>query len=315
MKEEQPNVLWFNGSIVPWEEATVHVWSELAIRGASVFDGLRAFWSEERQTYALFALDEHLERLFQSARLLRFPPYGSVDELKRAIAELLQTLDYRAHTYIRPTLFIQEGRYGFSADDTVMGAYIVAFPVGHPAAMQRGIRCCVSSWRRSSELSFSPRIKAGANYLGLRLPKVEALERGYDDVILLNDRDTVAEGSGAALFLIRNGRAYTPPVNAGILESITREKVMALLRESGIETIERDIVRTELYTADELFMCGTLCEIQPVVEVDGYVLGDGQPGPVSCAVRDRYLAIVDQHDRVPTGWLTEIPASAEGGKS
>lgn len=308
MKESTPELIWFNGTLVPWEQARVHVWSELAIRGTNVFEGIRAYWNAEEDRYYILDLDAHLRRLFQSARLLKFPSYSSSAEMRDAIFLLLRTLNFREHAYVRPTLYIELGRYGFKSEQTTVGAHIAAFPIPHAPELFTGIRCCVSSWRRFGELHLSPRIKAGGAYLGLRLVRIEAAERGLDEAILLNDSGTVAEASGAAVFIVREGRIATPPISAGILESFTRRNVLGLLRnELEMEATEREITRTELYTADEVFLCGTLCEIQPVVEIDGYAIGDGQPGPITERCRDRYLEICEGGVAAPAGWLTPVP--------
>ena len=312
MKEYTPELIWFNGSLVPWEQASVHVWSEVAIRGANVFEGIRAYWHAEGGRYYVLDLDAHLCRLFQSAKLLKFPSYSSGAELRDAIFLLLRTLDFHEHAYVRPTLYIELGRYGFKSEQTTMGAHIAAFPIPHAPEIFTGIRCCVSSWRRFGELNLSPRIKAGGAYLGLRLARIEAAERGLDEAILLNDGGTIAEASGAAIFIVREGRIATPPVSAGILESFTRKNVLGLLRnELGVEAIEREITRTELYTADEVFLCGTLCEIQPVIEIDGYAVGGGRPGPITELCRDRYLEICESGAAAPAGWLTPVPDQDE----
>ncbi len=312
MSDKNPEFIWFNGAIVPWQQANVHVWSELAIRGASVFEGIRVFWHESEQRYYILDLEAHLRRLFQSASLLKFPTYSSVAEVRDASFALLHALNRREHAYLRPTLYIEFGRYGFKAAQTQMGLHIAAFPSPHPPELFTGIRCCVSSWQRTSELSISPRIKAGGAYLALRLPRIEAAERGLDEAILLNERGTVAEASGGTVFVLRDGQVVTPPITAGILESITRKRVIELLRqEFGMETVEREVNRTELYTADEVFICGTLCEIQAVIDIDGYVLSNGKPGPITERCRDRYIAICESGAKAPNGWLASA-SSQEG---
>jgi branched-chain amino acid aminotransferase len=308
MAEEQPRLLWFNGSVVAWEDAKIHVWSELAVRGASVFDGIRTFWHHSDGRRYVLSLEEHLQRLFFSAKILKFPCQWTADELRQAIFTLLKELDLQEHAFIRPTLFIETGRYGFRREDTVTGAYIVAFPLPRARGVFEGVRCCVSSWRRASDLSVPPRVKAGAFYQGYRLSRIEAVERGMDDTIFLNDRGTVAESSGSSIFVVRDGDVFTPPVTADILESVTRKKVIELFSaELGIVVREREINRTELYIADEIFLGGTITEIQPVIEVDGYVIADGRPGPITTRCRDRYIEICESGSAAPQGWLT--PAS------
>ncbi len=308
MSDYTPKLIWFNGSIVPWEEATVQVWSELAIRGSSIFEGIQAYWQAEEGRYYLLDLDAHLRRFFHSAKLLRFPCHLSGEEIRKAIFSLLPALDYREHAHVRPTLYIDAGRYGYRPEDTKMGIHIAAFPLPRSPKLFTGIRCCVSSWRRIGDLGLSPRIKAGGSYLAMRLPRIEASERGLDEVILLNEHDTVSEASGATIFIIRDGCALTPPFSANILESVTRKRVLRLLStELNVEAIEREITRTELYTADEVFLCGTLCEILPVVEIDGYTIGTGEPGLITVRCRDRYIQICESGATAPAGWLTLVP--------
>lgn len=302
-----PDLIWFNGSLVPWEDAKVHVWSELALRGASVFEGIRAFWNPEEQRYYVLDLESHIRRLNESARLLKFPITTNFHAMLQAISSLLTALDLREHVYIRPTLYIDHGRYGSRPEEMLSGMHIAAFPSPHSDALYRGIRCTVSSWRHSSELNLSPHIKASGSYMAFRLPFIEARERGFDDVILLNNRDTVSESSEAAVFVVKGSIVATPPFSAGILESITRRRIISLLRdEFFMEVQEREIVRTELYTADEVFLCGTLCEVQPVVGIDGYLPGDGMPGPLTTHCRDYYIEICESGASAPSGWLTPI---------
>jgi branched-chain amino acid aminotransferase len=306
--EEPPPLIWFNGRIVPWEAATVHVWSELAVRGASVFDGLRAYWHRERGQHYVLSMDDHLRRLFDSAKILKMPTEATPELLRDAIFDLLRALDIREHAFVRPTLFIESGRYGFRKADTTTGTFIVAFPLPRPAQCLHGARCCVSSWTRATDRSVPPRVKAGAFYQGYRLARIEAIERRMDDAIFLNERGTVAETTNCSIFIVRQGKIFTPPTTADILESVTRQNLMRLIpQEFGVEVVEREINRTELYIADEIMIAGTLSEIQPVVEVDGYKIGTGVPGPITTAIRDRYFAICESGPDASWPWLTAIP--------
>jgi branched-chain amino acid aminotransferase len=223
-----------------------------------------------------------------------------------AIQALVDRLDYKKHMYIRPTLYIDNGRYGYDLSQVTCGSYIVAFPVERSPLSEIGARVCVSTWRRSSDLVFPPRAKAGAAYQAFRLPIIEAKERGLDDAVILNDNGTVAETTGAALFIRRNSKVSTPPVTASILESITREIIIEILeKDFGVLVEQRDVDRTELYVSDEIFMCGTLCEVQPIIEVDGVTIGSGTPGSLTQALRDRYFAICESGEQ-STPWITDI---------
>lgn len=305
MSEEKPEVLWFNGAVVPWAEGNVHVWSELAIRGTSVFEGIRAYWNEEQSAHFAVGLEDHLDRLFDSARLLRIPTEETPETIRSGISELLQASGVGESMYVRPTLYINEGRYGYKLEDVEGGAYVVAFPVAVPD-IRSSIRCCVSTWRRSNDLSMPPRAKSGGAYQAFRLPLVEAKERGFNDAILLNDRGQVAEATGAALFIVRNGVLSTPPLTAGVLESITRKIVLEVAASAGIQTDVREIDRTELYLADEIFMCGTLCEIRTIGGIDDLSVGDGGPGPITLRLAELYRLAVDPNSEEPTPWLTKM---------
>lgn len=306
--EGQPSLLWFNGEVRPWHEATVHIWSELAIRGASVFEGIRAYWMPSSETYRVIALNEHVGRLRHSARLMRYPFDESIDWCA-AIQELLLALDFREHVYIRPTVYIDRGRYQTEPAKMTMGAYIVAFPVPRSPQTDHGIRLASSSWRRSSDLVLPPRAKVGSAYHAFRLPLTEARSRGADDAVLLNDDGTVAETTGSAIFLVRGNRVITPPLYSGILESITRSIVLRIAAEQGYIVEERPVNRSELYVADELFICGTLVEVQPVIAIDDLTVGDGSPGMVSRALHARYLDLCEGPAPDPT-LVTELPRRA-----
>lgn len=305
-RPEQPEWIWFNGKVCPWKDAVIHVWSELATRGVNVFEGIRCYRQKD-ESFALVSLERHLERLRDSARLVHIRSQYSMDQITQGIYDLLSRLDYNQHVYIRPTLYVEYGRYGDLDKDAEYGAFIVAFPAPRSASIENGIRCSVSSWRRSSDLSMSPLIKAGATYQAFRMPIIEARSRGYDEAILLNTHDYVAETTGSTIFIVRRGEIITPPLSAGILESITRNNVMELVREAfGKAVIERDIPRTELYLADEVFVAGTLAEITPVLEIDNHRVGSGQEGPITRKLKDMYFKVCEGRSDDQFGWMTPI---------
>lgn len=299
-----PDLLWFNGSIVPWETATIHVWSEYGQRGASVFEGLRAYYSPEDGAHYALALNEHLERLRLSARALRFPPAASTAELVAGMNELVAALDEPSDLYLRPTIYISKGRYAHRTDQAEMGAFIVGFP--SPASdLPPPIDCCVSSWRRPAEQMVSPLVKAGGAYLPTRLPLIEAQERGCADAIVLNDRGNVAEATGSIVFTVRSGVVTTPPLSAGILDSITRRIVLSLCDELGLDSRVQDVSRVELDFADEIFLAGTLAEIQPIRSIDGQPVGSGEPGPVVDQIAKAYQQVCRGGAR-QRRWLTRL---------
>lgn len=303
-----PPYIFFNGDVVPWEQATVHVWSETAIRAINVFEGLRAYWHEGENRWHLRAWRQHFDRLMQSARIMRIPHSYSFEDFDQGISSLLNALPYREHMYVRPTIYIERGRYGFRPEDVTTGMHIAAFPVGGAEEAIRSLRVRVSTWRRSGDLDAPPRIKAGPNYHNLRLAQIEAQQGGVDDAILLNNRGTVAETTGASVFIVRDGIVATPPFSSGILESVTRSLVLTLLREEHkhLDIVEREVERTELYVAKEIFACGTLLEMAAIVEVDSIPLDSNKPGPITTAIAKRYRDIVLGHSEDVYGWLTPV---------
>ncbi|MCG5211976.1 aminotransferase class IV [Streptosporangium soli] len=300
MYERDPELIWWNGRLTAWDDARVHVTSEVATRGTNVFEGLRAYWQPGRRRHAVVYLRRHLARLEQSARLIRFPADESaalVKELLDGVPRLIQALNHQGDLYLRPTLYIEEGRYGWRPGQVRLGSYIAGYPTD--ARSEAPMSCIVSSWRRTSDLAVSPLVKVGAAYQAFRLPRIEAALAGADEAILLNAGDTVAETGGAAVFLLRGGTAVTPPLADGVLDGITRGVVIDLLRSRlGVPVVERSVPRTELHLADEAFVCGTLDEIRAIGSIDG-LPANAAPGPVTTAVRELYLAICTGREDPP----------------
>jgi branched-chain amino acid aminotransferase len=290
MYESDPDIIWWNGRLVPWDQARVHVTSEVATRGTNVFEGVRAYWQADAGHSALVHLRRHFARLAQSARLVRFPldqVEAHIAQMRDGIDELVRAMGSERDLYLRPTLYIERGRYGWQSENTEVGSYIAGYPTDERS--DRPLSCIVSSWRRTKDLAISPLAKAGAAYQAFRLPRIEAAMAGADEAILLNDADTVAETGGAAVFVVRDGVVATPSLADGVLDGITRKVVIELLRDRlDIPVVERAIPRTELYIADEAFLCGTLDEVRAIGSIDEVGLGSA-PGPVTAAVRSRYL--------------------------
>lgn len=308
MTQPPSPLVFFNGSVVPWDQAQVHVYSETAVRGMNVFEGVRAYWNADRAEWRLLLWRQHLERLMESARILRLGHDFTPETFMDGLHSLLKALPFREDLYVRPTIYAEHGRYGLPGEDTRTGMYIVAFRVPSGLDEVARIRCCVSSWRRTSDLDVPPRVKSGASYQQFRLPKIEAARSGCDDAILLNARGTVAELTGAALFIVRKGALVSPPAAAGTLESLTRELVVTLARRSGMEFIEREVERTELYVASEVFATGSLLEIAAVTEIDGQRVGDGAPGQMTRNLAERYRRIARRQDSDYEPDALEVPA-------
>lgn len=313
-----PRYLWRNGELVPWKSATVHVSHIGHASVSSVFEGIKAYWNDDAQELNVFRLDEHIERFLESIRLVRLGNRYSGAEIINAVIELLRANDTRTDVYIRPWVYAtQRVREMMVPDGTECDLVIDTWWFNSRMLTERGCRVLVSSWSRIDESSMPPRIKAFSNYHNSRLGVMEAIARGADWPIFLNRHSRVTEGPAACVGMIRRGEFVTPPLTSGILDSITRRAVLALVPEIlGIPAIERDIDRTELYVADELFYLGTGWEILPIVDVDGMKIGDGMAGPMTRKMDRAY------HDAVRgtagdwrSEWRTRVwhGASAEAG--
>ena len=303
----QPHSIWFDGAVRPWADAQVHVWTETVLRAASVFEGLRGYWSPEDERHYFVHLDRHVRRLQRSAKVTRIPFRLETDDVLKALTELVLALGYREDIYVRPTAYLEKGRYTADASGLAGGFFMPVFPSPRERTIDVGVRCQVSSWRRSGDDTAPPRVKAAANYYNLRLARLEAEGNGFDEAILLNAAGKVAETGGASVFVVRDGVAATPAVSDSVLDSITRASALELLRELGLEVEERPVDRTELYVADEVLLTGTLCEITPVTDVDGLTVGDGVPGPVTRQLQTAYYAACRAGSSDARGWLTEGP--------
>ncbi|MBI4499231.1 MAG: branched-chain amino acid transaminase [Chloroflexi bacterium] len=303
-----PAYLWHNGRLVPWQDATVHItqigWTAIS----AVFEGIRGYWSNERQDLYLFRLDEHLKRLARSMKLMRMAPAVSAADLTSAMLDLLRANEFREDVYVQPLVYFAGGVPGYRAAYTQpTEVLITARPAPSALKTGRASHCCISSWVRLADHVMPPRAKALANYQNSRLVSTEARINGYDGGIMLNERGKVAEGAYACIFLVRDGVAVTPPATAGILESITRASLLeALPQVLGVPVEVREVDRTELYLADEVFLCGTLAEIDPVVSVDRYSVGTGEPGTVTRRLEDLYHGLVRGTDPRYPAWRIPV---------
>lgn len=301
----EPNFVWLNGRIVPWAEACVHVYSPAMKYGAAVFEGLRGYWNERQEEMYVFRLEEHLDRLAYSTRVMRFDAPPALATLREAVFETLRANKFREGVHIRLSLFL-EGTGELNATGPV-GAYCTA--VGRPEskAVAEGITAGVTSWRRPEDAAMPMRVKAHANYHNSRLATLDAKANGFGAAIILNARGKVAEGPGMCLFMIRNGVAVTPSVNSDILESITRDAVIRLLRDDlSVPVVERDVDRSELYAAEEVFFCGTAWEVTPVNAVDRLVVGEGKPGAITRRLQELYFAIARGDSNAYARWRTPV---------
>jgi branched-chain amino acid aminotransferase len=291
-----------------WDKATVHIsmlgWTAIS----SVFEGIRAYWSPEHQQLYIFHLEGHLKRLFQSMKIMRMACLYSKPELAQAITSLLCANEYQEDAYIQPLAYFTRGVPGYQAVIEDPGEVVITTREA-PSNLGAGkvAHCNISSWNRISDNVMPPRAKAITNYQNSRYVSTESRINGYDYGIILNQNGKVAEASYACIYLVRDGVAITPPTSAGILESITREVVRELLeKELQVPVVERDVDRTELYIADEVFLCGTAVEVQPVVSIDRYPVGDGRDGPVVSCLEKLFDKTVRGSEARYAHWCTPV---------
>jgi branched-chain amino acid aminotransferase len=309
MDGENPAFIWMNGEFLDWDKATIHVTTEAVGFGSSVFEGLRGYWNEEEEQLHAFRTQDHLRRLGQSMKMMRMTAPYPLEEISEACIGLLSKNGFREDVHFRPTVYFGRGKgfFAYKPGTVEVGAYVLSQPRKSILGTGQGIHVCVSSWMRISDHDMPPRIKAAANYQNGRLASVQAAEDGYDTALLLNSQGKVAEGPGACVFLVRDGTAITPPVTGGILESITRATLIELFREEmSVPVVEREVDRTELYIADEVFMCGSAFEVLPVFSVDRYQIGDGQVGSLTAQLQLEYENVVRGKNPKYSEWLLPV---------
>jgi len=303
------NLIWIRGEIIRQSTATVNVLSPMAQFGLNVFEGIRCYWNEDKGELYAFRLKEHLERLMLSCRLVRLPSPYTPAQIESFMMKAIQANDFQTDTAVRMTIF-GDGQGTWNTCEPV--SMFVA-PMAKPRTelgMVPALKACISSWERINDNVLPPRAKVGANYINGRYAHLQARHDGYDLPIFLGQDGKVSEGAGACLFLVRNGLLVTPPTTSSVLESITRDTLMVLAREAGITVVERSVDRTELYLADEVFLCGSAAEISPIVSVDGYILGQGQPGSVTISLLNAYLAVASGEKHDHPEWRTVVHCRA-----
>ncbi len=306
-KPGRTTLIWRDGRLVEWEDATIHVMSHVVHYGSGVFEGVRAY--ETPAGGAIFRAQEHMRRLLESAKMYRMPIGYSADELVQAAVETVQANGLTS-CYIRPLAIRTGEQMGISAVNAPVETFIIAWHWGAylgASALTDGVDVCVSSWRRASSSAIPLMAKASGHYLSSQQVKMEAQVDGYAEGIMLDDAGNVSEGSGENLFLVRDGVLYTPPLGAGILDGITRHSAIQIAEDLGIPVREQVLPRTLLYTADEIFFTGTAVEVTPVRSVDRIQVGEGKPGPITTAIQEEYLGVVAGQRPDRHGWLTPVP--------
>ena len=297
--------IWFNGKLVPHEDATIHVLSHVVHYGSSIFEGIRCY--ETKQGSGIFRLSEHMRRLYDSAKIYRMEIPFTQQELEDATLETISKSGLKS-CYIRPVVFRGMGGLGVNPlkndVDTVIAVWNWGAYLGEEA-LEKGVDVEVASWSRMAPNTHPSLAKAGGNYLNASLVKMDAVLNGFNEGIMLNTQGYIAEGSGENLFLIRDGVIYTAPTSLSILPGITRDSIITLARERGYTVEERIIQREALYLADELFFTGTAAEVTPIRAVDHHVIGEGKRGPITTEIQSAFFDIVENGND-PHGWLTPV---------
>ena len=308
-KMKEATYIWKNGEFLNWREATTHVLSHTLHYGNSVFEGIRAYRTKEG--LAIFRLQDHINRLLDSAKIVCITPRFSFKELCDASVELIrknrELLDSN-NIYIRPLIYLGYGEMGVYHLNSPIEVIIAAWEWGEylgNGAKENGIRVKTSSFTRNSIKSSFSKAKVGANYLNFSMAKLEALQCGFSEAILLDSNGYVAEGSAECIFIIRNNTLITPP-NDNSLESITQNTVIKIAKDLGLDFIQRQITRDEIYISQEAFFVGTAAEITPIIELDGRIIRDGKRGEITKKIQDEFYKIVLGENKNYSNYLTYI---------
>ena len=298
---------FLNKQFVPLSQAKISIMTHALHYGTACFDGIRGNWnSEERQMY-LFRPRDHYQRLKKNCHILKIELPYSVDELCQLTVELVEMNGYQEDIYIRPLAYKSSEVVGVRLHNLEDGFFVFAIPFGPYLDVEKGIRCCVSTWRRIDDSMIPPRAKVSGLYVNSALAKTEAWERGFDEAILLTHDGHVSEGSGENIFIVLDGKLVTPPSFDNILVGITRDSIIKLARnELGLETIERPIDRSELYIAEECFLTGTAAHVTPVIEIDHRKVGNGEIGEITRSLQRIYFEVVQGRNDKYRDWC--IPA-------
>lgn len=281
--------IWFKKEILNVNDAKINILAPTSQFGLNVFEGIPCYWNDdEKQLYA-FRLDAHYDRLLRSARLIQINCPYTKEDMKKALIDVIKANDYDENLSVRQTLFVDG--FGSWGSEEPVDMFVAPIPKGRMSKEynKKGLNACITSWRRISDTTLSPRIKCGANYMNSRMGQREALRNGYDTCIFLNEAGKVSEGPGSCFFMVKNKTVITPQLTDSVLESITRDTVIMLAKKLGYSVVERSIDRTELYTCDEAFLCGSAMEITPVISVDKYELNHGEAGAITNELHRMYL--------------------------
>ncbi len=308
MKTDVSNrLIWLKGQIINVNDALINVLAPTSQFGLNVFEGIPCYCNEEDKQLYAFRLKDHYTRLIRSAKLIQLDNKYSIDDFTKALKDVVRANEYSENLSVRQTLFVDG--FGSWGSDGPVEMFVAPIPRGRTSAEynKKGLNCCITSWRRISDENLSPRIKCGANYINSRVGQREALRNGYDTCIFLNQFGKIAEGPGSCFFMVKNGVLITPQLTDCVLESITRDTVIQFAKsELGMEVQERTIDRTEVYLADEAFLCGSAMEITPIYSIDKYPIGTGEQGAITKKIHLLYLDVAMGKVENRKNWLTPI---------
>jgi branched-chain amino acid aminotransferase len=297
--------VWQNGEIVPLEKATVNVLTPAVLFGANVFEGLVAYWNAEEKEIYCFRFADHFKRLFESLKIMRMSVPYTIEDFFNFAEEIIKANNFKEDIHLLHVVYVDD--IGGLFKHKKLGMYIAAQPHIKLTNVTQGMHCCTSTWMRISDLSSPPRVKCGPNYQNSRLSSLEADAKGFDWAIIMTNRGKVSEAPGGCLFMVRKGAVVTPPVTSDILESVTRDTLIHLFsKELGISVLEREIDRTELYIAEEVFLCGSGAEVTPMVSLDRINIGNGKVGPITQKIQKLYFDVVRGIHKGYSEWRTPV---------
>jgi len=299
--------IWLDGALVPWDDAKVHVLTHTLHYGLGVFEGIRCYKHADGRS-AIFRLQEHIQRLFDSAKIALIPMPWSIDEVNKACVEIIRANNLEA-CYLRPIAFMGDGTMGLGARDNPTRLAIAAWEWGAylgEEGLRKGIRAKISSYCRASVNTLMSKGKIVGHYVNSILAKREAMAAGYDEGILLDSQGYVSEASGENIFLVKNGTVITPPFGMSILGGITRDTLLQVCADLQIPVEQRLMSRDELYIADEVFLCGTAAEVTPIREVDDRTVGRGERGPLTQKIQGAFFEIANGTSKLHSEWYTYI---------
>jgi branched-chain amino acid aminotransferase, group I len=301
----EERLIWFRGEMVPIKDAKVMVFSPTSQFGLNVFEGIPCYWNDEKKQLYGFRLLDHYNRLIKSAHLLQIKCPYTTDNMFNALKETINANDISENISVRQTLFVDD--FGSWSSEGPTSMFVVATPKSMISSEynQEGLNVCFTSWRRISDNTISPRIKCGANYINSRMGQREAFRNGYNTCLFLNEIGKIAEGPGSCFVMVKNNTLVTPMLTDSVLESITRDSVIKIAKKLGYKVKERTIDRTEVYTADEAFLCGSAMGITPIFSIDRYQIGENI-GKITKEIKTKYFDIAFGRNNNYSEWITEL---------